>query len=886
MFSRLASFARALVGRRRFEDGIADEVRFHIEQFTQDLIASGVAPADAARQARIEFGNINNVTVDCREARGLRLVDELCQNVRFAVRMLRRTPTFTAGTLATLALCLGSTLTIFAVVDSVLLRPLPFPASDDLVSVFNTYPRADVPNDGCSLTNYYERRGQLDAFVGIAAYHDGTAIVGDPSVTEREQVSRVSPDFFATLGLVPVLGRTFTEAETVYAASRVAILTDNYWKQRLHGDPNVIGRGIRVDGVQRTVVGVLPPQFSFLSSKARLYFPLASDPEERSPARRHSGNARMIARLRPGVAVAEAQSQVDAHNAALERTNPDAARMAEAGFRSVVVPLHADHVASVRGILLLLQAGTGLLLLIGVVNVTNLFLIRAGSRMKELAVRQAIGAGRGHIVREVMVETLLVAMLGGVLGVSLGAWGIALLRALGADHLPLGVRLAFDARLALTGICGGTLIGAAIAVPIAWYHLRIQTASALLSESRGATAGGLVHRVRQGFVIAQIALAFVLLSGAGLLALSLREVTTVFPGFHAENILTGQMTLPGKNYPDRAALLAFVERLTDGLNQQPGVVAAGISTNIPLSGIDNKSAATVRGHVRPAGQSLRGHYSYGVGGDYFHALGHTLREGRYLTPADSRTSARNCVVDEDFARHYWPTGRAIGQQVFQGGREGADAEAFSIVGVVDAIKQSSLTEETAQGAVYYPFGHRADRDVFVVTRTSLPPEPFGDTLRDVVRTLDPELPVSDVQSMAARIAASLVPRRSPALLAGIFSAIALLLAAIGTYGVLSYAVAERRREIGLRMALGARPAQIRSQFMSVAVRLLILGSSAGLVGAWLTGRLMQAILFHVPAVHWLTLATTTAVISVVSLAACLVPALRAARISPLEAMSD
>ncbi len=607
----------------------------------------------------------------------MRPFDEIARNVRYAYRLMRKTPGFTASVVATLALCLGATLTIFAVVDSVLLRPLPFPDAGRLMSVYNTYPKAGVPNDGCSLTNYYERRGRIAAFAGIAAYREGTAIVGEPGATEREQITRVSPDFFSTLGLGPVMGRAFTEEETVYQNSGVAILTDAYWRQRLNGDPNVIGRRIRVDGSERIVVGVLPAEFSFLSSRARIYLPLASNPAERAVTERHSGNSDMIARLRPGASVAEAQSQIDAHNAALEATNPEAPAMADAGFRSIVVPLHADHVATVRGILLLLQAAALVLLLIGAVNVTNLLLIRASGRVKELAVRQAIGASRRHVVIEVLVETILVAVAGGLLGLAVGAWGIGLLRTLGAEHLPLGVRVAFDARLALVGLAGAVALGIAIAAPIAWYHLRIQSSGALQSESRGGTPTLVVQRLRHGFVVAQIALAFVLLAGAGLLAVSLKQVMTVSPGFRPDNILTGQMTLPGKNYPDDAALVAFAERLMTGLDRQPGVLASGVATNVPLSGTSNKSATTAKGYTRRPGESPRGHYSYGVGGDYFTALGHSLREGRFLTAADSRSTARVCVVDDAFARRYWPEGSAIGQQVFQGPEEGADADAFT-----------------------------------------------------------------------------------------------------------------------------------------------------------------------------------------------------------------
>jgi predicted permease len=888
MFARLRSVVRGLLRRRDFEEGMAEEVRFHLEQYTEDLVRSGVPPPEAARRARMEFGSVDNVKADCRQSRGLGLFDELQQHLRYALRLMRKTPGFTATALATLALCLGANLTIFAVVDSVLLRPLPFPAADRLVRVFNTYPKAGVPDDGMSITNYYERRGRIAAFTSLAAHRERTAVVGETGSTEREQVAQVSPEFFSTVGLEPVMGRSFTDEETTYQTDGVAILTDVYWRQRLDGDRQVIGRTIRVDGFEKTVVGVLPADFTFLSSRARLYFPLASSSEQRVPAGRHSGSgAQMIARLRPGATLADGQSLIDAHNAVVEADGPQAKQMAEAGFRSLVVPLQADHVAKVRPTLLLLQAGVLSLLLIGAVNVANLLLIRASGRVKEFAVRQALGASRRHVVSEVVTETTLLTLIGGVLGLAVGAGGIRLLAVLGAEHLPLGARIVLDARVALVALAGAVVLGLAIAVPIAWYSVRSHSVNALHSESRGATASRSARRLRHAFLVAQMALAFVLLSGAGLLGLSLDRVMAVSPGFRPENILTGQITLPWKTYEKASARLAFTERFLGELAHQPGVLAAGVATNVPLSGHSGMSAATVKGHTLRPGQSLRGHYSYGVGGDYFEALGFSLREGRFLAATDSRSGQRVCVVDEDFARHYFPRGSAIGQRLFPGSKERADAEAFTVVGVVGAVKQSGLTEDEAHGAVYYPYVYRADSDeIFVVTRTSLSPESLATSLRSVLRRVDADLPITDIRSMEGRIADSVLARRAPALLASLFSAIAVLLTAVGTYGVLSYAVAQRRREIGLRMALGARPEQVRGQFVSLALRLLGTGTLLGLLGAWLTGQAMQAILFQVPPLHVGTLAGTAAIMGVVSLAACLLPSRRAARISPMEALAE
>jgi predicted permease len=885
MWSRLRSFVAALLRRRQFEHDLSDELRFHIDAYAADLVRDGVPPAEAARRARREFGRVDDVTLECRQSRGLRLVDAGRQHVRYAFRRLWKSPGFTMTALATLAICLGAHLTIFAVVDAVLLRPLPFPQADRLVTIYNTYPRAGVPDDGASVANYYERRGRISAFSALALYRTDAIVAGDTGSTEREFVTRITPDFFETLGVQLVLGRSFTDAETTYENSRVAILTDAYWRERFDADPHVIGRTLRADGAPLTIVGVLPRGFDFLSSKSRIYLPLASGEDDRRSDRRHWGSSsHMIARLAPGVTLTSAQSQIDAQNATIELTDPKAQSIADAGFQSIVAPLHAAHVAAIRPTLLLVEAGVLLLVVMGAVNVANLLLIRAGRRSKELAVRQALGASRRRIVADVLVETTMLAMTGGALGVAAGAGAIRLIEAFGADRLPLGTRIGLEWRAVAVTSIEAALLGLVMAAPVLWHALRAHMMGALAAESRTSTSGRATNRLRHVFLIAQTALAFTLLFSAGVLDLSLKQVMTAPAGFRADRVLTAQVSLPYRTY-DNTRRLAFIDRLSTTLHREPGVSAIGISTNVPLSGNANRSSATVVGFTPQPGEAPHAVYSYGVGADYFEAIGLTMLEGRALSSNDARRNV--AVVDEDFARRYWPRGPAIGQRLFRGSiAAGRPEDAFTVVGVVIPARQAALSEDDHLGAVYYPYDASFDSSIYVVVRTAMEPERLATTLASAVRAIDPELPVNNVRSMDARVADSLVARRSPAVLAAIFAGIALLLAAIGTYGVLSYAVAQRRREIGVRMALGATPTQVCTQFGAFGVRLLAIGSLMGVAGSWLSGKAMQALLFHTPPLPIGVIALVAATMSAVCLAACVVPSLRAARVSPTEVLAE
>ena len=871
---------------RKFREAFGTEMREVFEAQLKAARAQGVR-AVARLWMRTLTGTIGAAWSERRQARRPgrgRLVE--WTDLRYTVRRLAATPGFTFAVTGTLALCIGANVTIFAVVHSILLRPLPFPDADRLVTIYNTYPRANVPDDGASVANYYERRGRIAAFRGVSLYRTDAAIVGDTGSTEREFVMRVSPEFFATLGVPPMLGREFRDDEMTFGADRVAILTEPYWRQQFGADQAIVGRGIRINGTAFRIVGVLPPGFSFLSSRARIFLPLASGSDDRESSRRHSGSSsRMVARLAPGASVTGAQSQVDAQDAVMERANPQAQMIADAGYRSIVVPLHARHVESARPSLLLLQAGAVTLLLIGLVNVGNLFLVRAGSRARELAVRRAIGARASHLAGAVLAETLLLSAAGAIAGLFVAMGGVALLGRLGANRLPLGSQIALDGTAMLAAAAAAVTIGLVLGVAIAIHHLRSDTGGALRSDTRGGTAGRKAQRTRYAILVTQIALSLVLLSGAAVLASGLFALLRTSPGFQPEQLLTAQVSLPFTRYRTDASLQSFLDRLRVELAAVPGLGATGAATNIPLSGSTIKSAATIAGRPRRPGEMPLAAYSYAVAGDYFAAMQIPLIEGRYLAPDEIGPAARVCVIDADFARRVWPSGGALGQRIFLGGSAGRPEDAFTVVGIVGAVKQASLSEPEGAGAVYYPYSGRFDRSIYLVGRTSVAPDAIIPELRRIVRRIDPELPINNARAMSGRVDDSLVTQRSPALIGAIFSTVALLLTALGTYGVISYAVAQRRREIGVRIALGAQPGQVRRQFVGIGLRLLAAGVALGLAGSWTAGRVLRSAFAGAPQAPILSVAIASAVMAIVCLAACSVPARRAARIPPIEALS-
>ncbi|PTX97826.1 ABC transporter permease [Opitutus sp. ER46] len=808
----------------------------------------------------------------------------LIADVRHGVRALRRDRGFTLTALLTFALCLGANVALFAIVNAVLLRPLPFPQPDQLVIVYNCYPKAGVDRAGASVPHFLETRQNIAAFAEVAAYRDTARTIGDAGSPEQIDTMSITPAFFSVLGVKPALGRAFSEKEGTEGNSNVVILSDGLWRERFAADPGVIGRTLRLDGgTLCTVVGVMPRGFEYLSRHTQLWTPIVFSEAERKPDRRHSNNMAMIARLKPDASIAVAQAQLDAHHRAALAQDPYAKLVTDAGFHVQVLSLHEDHIANTRTMVLLLQAGVFLLLVIGVVNLTNLLLVRATARMKELSVRQVLGATGLQLTRQIVAETVVLALAGGVLGLGIGWVALRAFNALGLDQLPRSGDFGLDPLVCVVALGTALLLGLLLAAPVLWHTRHHNLATALSVESRGGTTSRATHRLRHALIVAQFALAFVLLVNAGLLGISFARVSAVNPGFQPENVLTARVSLPRIRYADAAQRNAFFERLGQELGNLPGVSAVGFSSMLPFSNDSDSNAVTVEGYTPAPGDSIRSHYMGGVTGDYFAALGIPLREGRLLSREDSTRKSRVCVIDEDVARRYWPKGGALGGRIWNGVPEAKD-EPYVVVGVVGAIKQNDLADPRTPGAIYLPYSLYASREVSLALRTAMAAESLAPALRATVLRLDGDLPLANLKSMSTRIDDSLQQRRSPLLLAVLFAGLALLLVTVGLYGVLAYSVSQRRREIGVRMALGARPADIRGQFLALGAKLVLGGAALGGLGAWWSGRTMDSLLFGVRPDQPLVFAATMVVLTVVALLACFIPALRAARVPPMEAL--
>jgi putative ABC transport system permease protein len=806
------------------------------------------------------------------------------QDVRYAIRALRKQPIFALVAVATLALGIGANTAIFSLLYHYLLRPLPYPEADRLVFVWNKYPLIDLPKASVSIPDFLDRRTQAPAIEDATLFTNRSLTLAERGDPVQVRALAVTPSFFTTLGRQPMIGRGFSEGEAQPGADKFAILTYNVWNSRFAADHSMVGRSIRLGGEAHQVVGVLPADFELPGRDISILVPFAFTPQQMSDQGRGNEFSQMIARLRPGATIEQLNGQmqmiVDRN---MERLPQRAAFARTSGFGGFALPVRDELVGDLQRPLYVLQAFVLLVLLIACANVANLLLMRATGRYRELAIRATLGAGRRRLVRQMLTEGVVLSCCGAVVGVLLGIAGVRALVALSSQQVPGMSGISLHPTILLFTTALAAVTGIVFGLVPALVVLRGNTASLLKDDSTRGSSGRSIGLTRAALVVLETALAVMLLVGAGLLVKSFARLQGVDPGFSTENVLTAQLSLPAARYPDAAARRAFWLRLLDKARAMPGVTAAGLTTNVPFNGNVSSGSYSIVGYTPGPGEAAPHGRQEVVGGDYFAAMKIPLIEGRFFTDGDTADSPPVVIVDQYMARKYFPNRMALGQQLQRGG---PDSPRLTIVGVTGTINSIDLGQPVTKERIYRPAAQQPPGGMALVLKTGVDPQSLVGQVRAAVHSADPEQPIADVRTMQQWISRSLELRRTPALLLALFGSVALLLSAIGIYGVLAFGVAQRVREFGIRQALGADQQSILALVLKQGLGTASIGIVLGLGGAFALSQLMQQMLFGVGARDPIVFAGVTILLFLVGVTACYVPARRATRVDPMVALRE
>jgi predicted permease len=807
----------------------------------------------------------------------------MLSDLKSAVRQLAQSPGFAAVAILTLALCIGANSAIFSVVHSILLKPYPWPESDRLVYVYNAYPLMGMSNAGTSIPDYLDRREGVSGFADAAMYYNESYNLGGASDPERLVGMRATPSLFTTLKTGAALGRVFTDEDAKAGAPWVVVISHALWKNRFGGDPAIIGQTIRLMSAPVTVIGVMPEGFYFPNPRVQVWAPFRFTPEQRSDKERGNEYSTMIARLKPGVTLAMVQRDLDLIQARNAQRLPDEAPFwKSSGFGGHAQGFLEQNVSNIRSMLWLVQAGVAAALLIGCANVASLLLARAVSRERELAIRAALGAGRGRLVRLLLTESLVLFLAGGALGLVVALWGVGALGSVGLSTLPRAFAVTLDPTVfAFTLACAlvtGLLFGA---LP-AWSASRSDAAAALKEAGARGTAGRRTAGLRAALVVIEIALAVMLLSTAGLLVKSFARMQQESPGFRPGGVITAMLQLPRAKYDAPEKIVAFHDAAVSALRALPGVTEVGMTNLLPFTGNNSQSSYTSPDIVLPPGAPGPHAQVRTVDTGYLRALGLTLQRGRWFTDSDTAKTQRVVVIDRILADRYWPGQDAIGKRIEAG--DHTEQNTWVVVGVVAPVKVRNLEESTTKETIYFPLAQSPDASLVVVIKTAGDPAALGASVRAAVRSADPEQPVYDLKTMSQRMEDAAQPRRAPMILLSLFSGVALLLAALGVYGVLAFSVAQRTSEFGIRLALGATARDIASLVLRQGSILVVIGVAAGLAGYLALSQIVAQLLYGVAATDPLTLAIAPLILALVALAACLLPARRATKVDPIVAL--
>ena len=806
------------------------------------------------------------------------------QDIRYALRTLRKQPIFTLVAVLTLTLGIGANTAIFSLLYQILLRPLPYPAADRLVFVWNTYPLMGLPQASVSIPDYIDRKTQADAIEDATLFTQRPLNLASGGTPEQLRGLAVTPSFFSTLQRQPFLGRGFAETEAQPQADRFAILTFAIWQSRFGSNAAIVGQDIRLNGEAYRVVGVLPADFDLPSRDISLLVPFSFTQQQMSDQGRGNEFSSMIARLKPGATIEQVNAQmktiVDRN---LDRLPQFQSFARTSGFGGYAIPIRDQLVGDVRAPLYVLQVGVLVVLLIACANVANLLLMRATGRYRELAIRTTLGAGRGRLVRQMLTEGVVLSLLGGIGGLVLGLAGVRALIALSSRQMPgMADASLHPAVLVFTlalAVATGLIFGVVPAIGV----MRGNTATILKDDNTRGSSGRGTRLMRSTLVILEMALALMLLVGAGLLIKSFARITDVDPGFSTENVLTTQLSLPATRYADAPSRSAFWRRLVEKATAMPGVTSVGLTSNVPFNGSVSSGSYSIVGYTPGAGEAAPHGRQEVVGADYFKAMQIPLVEGRLFTEGDTADSPPVVVVDKYLADKYFSKTSAIGQQIRRGGPQ---APPFTIVGVVGTINSIDLGMPVTKERIYYPVAQQPRPSMALTLKTGLDPQTLIPQVRQAVQSLDPEQPLADVRTMDQWVLRSLENRRTPMMLLALFGAVALILSAIGIYGVLAFGVAQRVREFGIRQALGADQKSILRLVLTQGMVTAGIGLLVGLSGAFLLTRFLQSMLFGVGTHDVPVFAGVTVLLLLVAVAACYIPAKRATEVDPMIALRD
>ena len=875
LIPRLTSLWRNLFHKDRVEQEFTEEIQTYLDMLTEAKIRQGLTPQEARRNALIELGGVEQVQEKVREIRMGQFIETTWRDVRIGVRALVHSPIFTVVTVLSLALGIGANTAMFSVVNGLLLRPLPYPEPEQIVDVWHTPPQQSFPGlDRFSVSpaNYLDWKAQSSAFEQMAVYQ----YTGLSLSTSNDPLpligAAVSSDFFSVLRSNATQGRTFIPDEERPGPDQVVVIGHGLWQRAFGANPHIVGQTLTLNSRSFTVVGIMPAGFEF-PREAELWVPLAWDDKERQLRSIH--DYLVIARLKQNVSLDQAQAEMSTISNRLEQQYSEDNK----GWGAVVIPLHEDLVGDMRLALLVLFCAVGFVLLIACANVANLMLARGANRQKEIAVRIALGAGRARLVRQLLTESLLLGVTGGLLGLLLAAWGSKMLVRLGS--LPISADIGID-----TWTLGFTLLvsfsaGIIIGIVPALQFTRTSI-SETLKQGSGRTGGSPIKQhTRKALVISEVALSLVLLIGAGLMIRSFWKLQNVDPGFDTSNALTMSLILTPIRYSEPHQQLAFIDRSVEQIRAVPGVVSVGATSTIPLAGRGSTQPFSIEG--RPVGaiaEQPMAQTRY-ISPDYFGAIGIPLRQGRFFSDHDRDNSVQVVVISEAMARRFWPGENPIGRRLTpsfhpaQGARE--------IVGVVGDIKASGLDAD-ASAMMYLPYKQLPRPFISFVVRTASNPESLVQPVSKAIYSIDKEQALTDVQTMDQVLIQSLSGRRFNMTLLLTFAGVALVLAAVGVYGVMNYTVTLRRRELGIRMALGAERMDVLRLVLRQGLTLTLIGVGAGLISAYALTRLMASLLYGVTATDYLTFVSVSAVLTAVGLVASYVPARRATKVNPTIAL--